>query len=247
MAIFQNLIINGRPACGKSELIDFLRKIPPQERRERFHIGNIVELDDFLYLRDKFIEDDLWEKIGENRLYSEREGHYYVTNDRTRLLDWAIEKFNYHAAHDHMNVPGFYNDNTLFIEFSRGNLKDGGYRRAYSFLSKEIFERAAILFLEVSYQESVRKNEARYQEKLKLSVLAHKVPETDMIRWSREEDWKAITNNREFGYLELKGVSVPFFTVNNEPEIKESADMAKRYEPALNKLMDLYSQRSSNL
>lgn len=243
MDIFNHLIVNGRPACGKSELIDFLKKLSPKERRERYHIGNIVELDDFIYLRDKFVEDDLWEKVGEKRFHSNKEGHYYVLNNHTKLLDWAVEKFNYIVEREYLKNSDFYKDNTLFIEFSRGSLKDGGYRRAYEFISKEIFQKAAILFLSVSRQESIRKNEARYQEKLKLSILAHKVPDTDMIRWSEKQDWEEFTNNKEYGYLPLKEISVPFVTVNNEPEIKEAADMAERYQPALRKLMDLYSNR----
>ena len=37
---FPILIITGRPAAGKSEVIDFLKKADPKERLERFHIAD---------------------------------------------------------------------------------------------------------------------------------------------------------------------------------------------------------------
>ena len=42
---FPILIITGRPAAGKSEVIDFLKKADPRERLERFHIADFEELD----------------------------------------------------------------------------------------------------------------------------------------------------------------------------------------------------------
>jgi hypothetical protein len=36
---FDILILNGRPAAGKSEVIDYLKKTPLEERIRRFHIG----------------------------------------------------------------------------------------------------------------------------------------------------------------------------------------------------------------
>ena len=37
--LFENLIIIGRPAAGKSEVIDYLKKCTDAERAERFHVG----------------------------------------------------------------------------------------------------------------------------------------------------------------------------------------------------------------
>ena len=36
---FDVIILNGRPAAGKSEVIDYLKKVPLEERVRRFHIG----------------------------------------------------------------------------------------------------------------------------------------------------------------------------------------------------------------
>ena len=37
--IFDIIILNGRPAAGKSEVIDYLKSISVEERIKRFHIG----------------------------------------------------------------------------------------------------------------------------------------------------------------------------------------------------------------
>jgi len=44
---FDFIILIGRPAAGKSEVIDYLKKIPLKERINRFHIGEFSEIDDF--------------------------------------------------------------------------------------------------------------------------------------------------------------------------------------------------------
>ena len=61
---FDHIILNGRPGGGKSELIDFLKTADLERRAERYHIGKLCELDDFVWLWDKFVEDDLWEQLG---------------------------------------------------------------------------------------------------------------------------------------------------------------------------------------
>jgi len=241
MKTFDYLILIGRPACGKSEFIDFMKKSSVSERAERFHIGELEELDDFLWLWEKFEEDDIWEKMGKPRLYSgAREHAYIVTSDE--LLEFMFHKFNQKIEKDYLNNPHFYDSGTLFVEFSRGKDPDGGYTKALNLFSKEILELAAVLYIDVSYEESQRRNIQRYEEKLKHSVLAHKVPEEDMIRFSATNDWAELTDNRESGLVTLNGVDVPFMTMKNEPELSVGPEIAERYENALNQLFKLYSK-----
>lgn len=44
---FEILLLIGRLAAGKSEIIDYLKSTPLDERIDRFHIGNFDEIDDF--------------------------------------------------------------------------------------------------------------------------------------------------------------------------------------------------------
>lgn len=239
---FDHIIINGRPGGGKSELIDFIRNTPLEKRIELFHIGELAFEDDFVWLWEKFQEDDLWEELGSERLYSRRHPLGYVQfddqNSPHRLLDLVAKKFNLAIHSKYMKHPEFYKDHTLFIEFARG-LVDGGYKRVYDILADDILQRSAILYIKVSYAESRRKNEARYQEALKGSILSHSLPEESLVRFSEADDWDELTGGAESGYINIRGIEVPFVSMNNEPELKSGPELDARYSRALTLLKGL--------
>lgn len=235
---FDHLILIGRPACGKSEFIDLMKKTPSAERAEKFHLGQIAELDDFLWLWEKFEDDDVWEEMGLPRLYSKISEHAYVVKGK-EILEFMFHKFNFVIGKKYLKDEKFYADSTLFIEFARGSEVDGGYKRALSLLSEDVLKRAAVLYIDVSFEESNRRNTARYEAKLKHSVLAHKVPEEDVIRFSRSTDWHELTNNRESGTLKIGSVELPFVTMKNEPELAPGPEIAERYKKALDRLYEI--------
>jgi len=228
---FDNLIIIGRPACGKSEFIDFTKnKIDNANRLKNLFIAPFEEIDDFVWLWEKFIEDDVWERLGYNRVVSKKSDHgYAVTNNQ--LWTFLLEKLNYEVKSKLASQPRFYEEKTLLIEFSRGS--GAAYRNSLNRISKEILERAAIFYIKVSFEESMRRNEARYQEKLKHSILAHKVPDEEMYNSYRVDDWELLTDKKMSGYLTLQGLKVPFITMENEPESVDPAVLGPRYAEAL--------------
>jgi hypothetical protein len=232
---FDHIILNGRPGGGKSELIDFLKGCDLARRADRYHVGKIVELDDFVWLWDKFVEDDLWEQLGEKRRYSRTVEHGYVQTEGDRLLDMLCLKFNRVVERDYLAQPDFYGDHTLFIEFARG-VPDGGYQQAYDLLSKDVLSRAAIVYISVSHAESVRRNEARYEAALAHSILAHKLPDESLERFSAHQDFDDLTGGADSGHLEIKGLQVPFVTIPNEPELSDPEALDKRYSEAFQKL-----------
>src|SRR5512135_2787491 len=74
---FDILILIGRPASGKSEIIDFLTHLPDVVRCERFHIAHLEVLDDFPILWGWFEEDDiLSRKFNLPRLHSDEKGYF---------------------------------------------------------------------------------------------------------------------------------------------------------------------------
>ena len=241
MKTFDHLFVLGRPASGKSEFLDFMGKLSDAERAERFHIGKMKTVDDFVWLWEKFEEDDLWEKVRGKRLHSKRAGHGYVL-DSGDLFDFLMERFDAEIAKRYLPDANFYGDQTLLIEFSRGGEKP--YAPALARLRKEIFERAAIFYVEVSGAESVRRNDARYKEKLKHSILAHKCPDEDMARFYKEDDWPQMTAGKRDGYLALNGVKVPFVTMGNEPESTDPKVLGPRYGEALSTLWELANSRT---
>ena len=237
---FDHLYILGRPASGKSEFIDFMKKVRNSERADRYHIGHFVELDDFVWLWEKFLEDDIWEKVIGKRLFSSRyEGQYNMED--ARLFDFMIEKLNRKVLASYIPKDEFYIENTLFIEFSRGG--ESPYSAALGGFDPKVLNRAAILYIEVTREESFRRNEARYREKLKHTVLAHKCPEPNMKRFYSEDDWPKITGGKASGYVEAAGVRVPFVTMNNEPESTDPQVLGPRYGDALERLWELWSEK----
>ena len=239
---FDHIIINGRPGGGKSELIDFILKTPLDKRKELFHIGDIVFEDDFIWLWEKFQEDDLWEELGGKRLYSRRHPRGYVQfddqNEPNRLLDLCAKKFNVAIHNKYMKKEGFYDDHTVFIEFARG-IVDGGYKRVYDMLDEDILRRSAILYIKVSFEESKRKNDARYQEELKGSILSHSCPDETILRFASADDWDELTGGKESGFINIKGIDIPFVSMNNEPELKSGPELDARYSRALTLLKSL--------
>lgn len=226
---FNNILLLGRPASGKSELIDFLKKTPVLERSQKYGVGQFREMDDFPWIWEKFMEDNLWEKAGYPRRYSFGGDNPGLAKEGGPLFDFCIQKFNTeYKPHD----------DTLFIEFARGG--KGAYQTALNRLTPAIFERSVILFILVSYEESCRRNNARYQEKLQHSILAHKVPDETMSAFYQTHDWLELTGGKESGVLSLHGGKVPFYTLNNEPELTDPVLLEKRYTSAFRKLMELH-------
>ena len=229
---FDILLLLGRPASGKSEFIDFMTRLRPPERASRWHIGPFDVVDDFPILWEKFEEDDLWERLGHPRLHSKRaDGNYAVTDPR--LWGFLIERINQRVA----SLGTGRSPRTRIIEFSRGGAS--GYRDALGRLSPEILRRAVILYVDVSFEESWRRNLARYDEKRRSGILTHSVPREEMERTYGTDDWPDLASSRQ-GFVTVGGLQVPYATMPNEPESKDPAILGPRYLDALAPLYDAW-------
>lgn len=176
--VFDILLLLGRPASGKSEFIDFMEKCPLERRASRYHIAPFSVLDDFPILWEKFEEDDLWESLGRKRLYSRpADGNYSVVD--SGIWPFLIEKVNHRVAEVLTDATAL-SHRTLIIEFSRGG--NHGYAEALKRLSGQILSRAAILYVFVSFEETRRRNIARYDEEGKNRILTHSVPSQELER-----------------------------------------------------------------
>lgn len=78
------IFLNALPAGGKSEIRRFLENTDPAVRRARFHIGDIVSLDDYPYVHFMRRIDDELNKVGFPSMF-------FVLPDRGFLtdLDWC--------------------------------------------------------------------------------------------------------------------------------------------------------------
>src|SRR5512136_154805 len=201
---FELLLLIGRPASGKSEIIDFLKHTSADERRRRFHVGEMEVLDDFPMLWTWFEEDDiLSHKLGLPRLHTDADGYF----DPPGLWQLLIERLSLEYS-KRMRDPAYHDHTTALIEFSRGS-EHGGYREAFPHLSDEILRRASIIYVRVSFAESLRKNRRRFNPDRPDSLLEHGLSDQKMERLYRDDDWVELAPD-ENGFLEISGHRVPY-------------------------------------
>jgi hypothetical protein len=230
--IFHTIILTARPAAGKSEVIDYLKKAEPKERRERFHVGEIVEIDDFPYIWEKFEEDKILADAGRARLWTDEK--LYFKDEWA--WDFFLLKMNYAFQRHQAEGDG---GKTVLFEFARGG--KNGIRHALDIISPDVLRRAGILYLQVSYEESVRKNRRRFKPELAHSILYHSLPDEKMEFYYKENDWATLASGLT-GKVTAQNVAVPYSVLVNEPEVTDSpAKLGPALEDALNKLWALYS------
>ncbi len=232
---FETIILIGRPAAGKSEVIDFLKRTPEAERARRFHIGPFEELDDFPFVWETFEIDDLLERLGQPRVFTTKD--YYFLGDHVWNL--FIERINLEFQKRLAKDAAFTTRRTVIVEFSRGG--ERGFAEAFEHLSDEILARAGVVYIDVSYQESVRKNRRRFDPAQADSILYHSLPDAKMERYYRTNDWQRLSGGRPEGRIRVRGHEVPFAVFANEPE--QTDDPAK-LGPALERVFAaLWGQR----
>lgn len=225
---FPYLLVLGRPASGKSEFIDFMKKVDDQVRAQRYFIGSFDVVDDFVFLWQRFLEDDELEKQGKPRRLSKlSEFGYVVASDE--VWDLLIDDLN--QALGPTLTDGQKPGHTTLVEFARG--KNYGYGRALARLDPRLLQQAAILYIQVSFEESWRRNVARYDENQKDGILTHAVPRAEMERTYGEDDWDDLTAGKPDGYIRASGATVPFVTMFNEPESVDPVVLDRRYGQSL--------------
>jgi len=221
------IILVARPAAGKSEVIDYLKKTPLVERMERFRVAELAEFDDFLYIWEWFEEDDFLSANGRERLHSKPD--YYFKDE----FAWhvCIQKINNAFAKRQAGDNDFLARHTSLIEFARGG--ESGFKDAFNFLSDDILKLARIVYIKVPYEESVRKNKKRARKGEEHSVLYHSLPDDKMEFYYKVNDWEKLSGGKDQGVIEIKGHQVPFAVFDNMPE---KTDDPAKLGPALDEV-----------
>lgn len=208
---FGVIILIGRPAAGKSEVIDFLKKTPLPERSRRFHIGEFEEIDDFVYVWETFEVDDILTRNGKRRLWTDEK--YWFTDEFVWNL--YIERISLAYRKKLAANPRYHDRMTALVEFARGG--DNGFGEAFSYLHDDILKRAGIMYIKVSYDESLRKNRKRARPGMEDSILYHSLPDEKMERYYRTNDWEKLTAS-DPSFITIRGVKVAYAAFENEPE-----------------------------
>ncbi len=234
---FDILLLIARPAAGKSEVIAHLKNTPLPQRITSFHIGEFRELDDFPMIWTWFEEDAILTDLGHPRLYTDVEGNFlyvYLWDLLIRRIDLEYDKIL-------RDNPDFHQEGTVVIEFARGS-SHGGFRRAFEHLSENIAQRLAILYIDVSWEESLRKNRARFNPERPDSILEHGLSDRKMEALYRDSDWEEIRSaNPET--ITIQGVSVPYVVFENNDDVttQGGAALTERLSTALQTLYEKYT------
>jgi len=206
------ILLIGRPAAGKSETIDFLKQLPDERRLQDYHIAPFEELDDFLYVWQVFEDDNIREHMGLPR--RDTDANLYFLDDR--IWDFFIERIDLDFRKKLARDPSFFEHRTVLMEFARGG--KSGFTNAFQHLSDDVLARAAILYIDVSFEESLRKNRRRYRPEQADSILYHALEDAKMERYYKDNDWARLSEGRDEGFIAVKGRQVPFAVFHNEPE-----------------------------
>lgn len=238
---FDTIILIGRPASGKSEIIHYLTNSLDIIRLERFHIANLEVHDDFPMLW-AWIEEDtiLSKKFGLPRLHNDEDG-YFKYQELWHLL---IERLSLDYGKLLRDNPLYHQKNTCMLEFSRGS-EHGGYAEAFKHLSDEVLEHAVIIYVRVSYEESLRKNRRRFNPDKPDSILEHGLNDEKMERLYRDDDFASITSG-DSGLIKIRGHNVPFAVFPNEDDVttNQPDQLANRLESVLGSLWKIYQQQA---
>ena len=235
-SIFDVLLLLGRPAAGKSEILDFFRNNDRDTRAGRYHIGNLEVIDDFPMLWAWFEEDTiLSEKFGKPRLHSD-EKRYFIYRYLWNLL---IERISLEYQKKIRDDKEFHRHSTAVVEFARGS-EHGGYSQAFEHLSDQIISRASILYIQVSYEESLRKNRKRFNPQRPDSILEHALSDEKLAQLYRDDDWAAFSAG-DPDFLTVQSIRVPYVVFENEDDVTTGKldELATRLEDVLGRLWGL--------
>ncbi len=232
---FDILLLLARPGAGKSEIIHYLKHIPLEERIRRFHVREFEEIDDFPMLWAWFEEDTILDKLGQPRLFTDAQDCFqypYLWDVLTEKIDLEYRKKRRDTS--------YHEQFTCLAEFSRGS-EHGGYRRAFEHLGAEFARSAAILYVDVTWEESLRKNRARYNPERPDSILEHGLTDEKLEKLYKKVDWFELTAP-DPQRVEIAGVRVPYVVFPNHDDITtpQGDALGKRLEEKLGELWGLY-------
>lgn len=208
--IFTKILLIARPAAGKSEVMAFLNEMDPDERKARFRIGKLLEIDDFPMLWTWFEEDRILSDLGHPRLHTDADGYFKYDY----LWDVLIRRICLEYRKQIKENPDLHQDHTALLEFARGK-EHGGFKRAFNHLTDEVLNDLAVIYIRVSWEESLRKNKARFNPERPGSILEHGLSDEKMQVLYRHSDWDELVDPED-EFLNIGGYKIPFAVFENE-------------------------------
>ncbi len=227
---FENILIWAQPASGKSEVLAFLRCLT-REQRTALHIGNLVEIDDYPRVASFFEIDDERQRMGQERLLTQAQTYDDGGFKDPALWDHLDTHLNARYDLTLLRNPKVHETSTVMLECARGGPKGAsfpiphGYQRTLENLNPGILQKAAILYVYVTPEESRRKNDERYDPKDPHGILSHRVPTKVMLNDYGCDDaiWMAneATAQGKKGYVPVpkSDLWIPFGVLDNMADL----------------------------
>lgn len=216
--------------------MDFLNHTPPESRLKRFHVNHLDVYDDFPILWSWFEEDAILQSMGKPRLHTNSD-NFFTGNHLWNVL---IKRLCQEYSKSVRDNSDYTSTHTALIEFSRGT-EHGGYTTAYQHISQQILDLSAVLYIDVPWEESLRKNRARFNPKRPDSILEHGLDDNKMLKLYRHDDWYSFSQS-DPNYLTIKGVKVPYAVFANKDDVtsQRGEKLGRRLEDTLQKLWTSY-------
>lgn len=186
-------------------------------------------------------EDDILSKLGRPRLHTDMDQNFL----HTYLWDVLIERIDLDSQKK-LRDKGDFSAKTILVEFSRGS-EHGGYERAFQHLSRTFAEHAAILYVDVPFEESLRKNRARFNPDRPDSILQHALSDKKLEMLYKEIDWEKVSRG-DAKYIPIQSVKVPYVVLDNRMDLTTHPGKAlqEALEDKLDKLWDNFQNKSNN-
>ena len=99
---------------------------------------------------------------------------------RNECSQKAIERIGLEYQKKLRDIADYDERFTTIVEFSRGT-EHGGYRSAFSHPSTQMLKKMAVLYIDVTWEESLRKNRKRSNPEKPDSILEHSMEDG---KWS---------------------------------------------------------------
>ncbi|MEE8390931.1 MAG: hypothetical protein V3S14_09085, partial [Anaerolineae bacterium] len=179
------------------------------------------------------------ERLGQPRLYTDADGDFKYRY-LWRLL---IERISLEYHKRLRDNPSYHDHTTALVEFARGS-EHGGYGEAFPHLADDLLRRAAVVYVRVSFEESLRKNRRRFNPERPDSILEHALPDEKLARLYGQDDWAAFAPG-DAGFLTVHSIRVPYVVFDNEDDVTTGKPdlLAARLETTLARLWELQRAR----
>ena len=101
----------------------------------------------------------------------------------------------------------------------------------------------AVLYIDVTWDESLRKNRKRFNPKKPDSILEHSLPDSRLEHLYKEVDWDEVSRGDPHN-LTIQNARVPYTVFDNSDDVttQRGSALGERLAAALNKLWILYNK-----